>query len=39
MRDVRVVIADPDALARRMVREALTAADGVASVMRTSGLW
>ena len=32
MRDVRVVIADPDALARRTVREALNAARGVAAV-------
>jgi DNA-binding NarL/FixJ family response regulator len=32
MSDVRVVIADPDALARRTVREALSAADGVAAV-------
>ena len=32
MRDVRVVIADPDALARRTVREALAAAHGVAAV-------
>ena len=32
MSEVRVVIADPDALARRTVREALSAADGVAAI-------
>ena len=32
MSDVRVVIADPDALARRTVREALNEADGVAAI-------